>query len=117
MSFYTRMEATALSLLTRRGVQYTFTHKAQGAYDPATGANAVTISTYDKYVVRDTFGLFEQNNTSVEQGDIRAIAESGSYTVGDTLEMNSETWRIINVDPITPGATNVANILQLRKGG
>ena len=117
MSLYTRLEATALSLLTRYGVQYTFTNYVQGVYDPTTGTNSVTTSTYDKYLVKDVYSLFEQNNTSVEQGDIRAIVESGTYTVGDTVVIDSVTWRIMDVAPIQPGSTNVANTLQLRKGG
>lgn len=117
MSFYTRLEATATRLLTTYGVQYTFTNNIQGSYDPATGQNSITTTTYNKYVVRDTFNLFEQNNTAVEQGDIRALAESGTYTVDDTVVMDGETWRVMDASPITPGATNVAVELRLRKGG
>lgn len=115
MSFYVGLAATALRLLTKYGAQYTFTTYTQGAYNVGTGTNSVTTSTYTKYAVKDTYSLFEQNNTAVQKGDLRLIAENGDYTVGDTVVIDSETWRIMSADPIKPAATGVAYVLQVRK--
>lgn len=115
MSFYDDMKTVATNLLTEFGQLHTFTSYAQGAYDPGTGTNTVTTSTYSKNAVKYPYNTVEKNNTAIEVGDIRLIAEFGDYSVGDTVTIDSVDWRIMDVEPITPGATNVANMIQLRR--
>jgi len=115
VSFYTNLQTTATRLLTKYGQSYTFTTYTQGAYDPGTGTNSVTTSTYSKKGVKTNFSKFERTNTAIQKGDMRFIVETGTYAVGDTVSINSEEWRIMDAEPIEPGATNVIYILQLRK--
>lgn len=116
MSIYTRLAATAVRLIEKYGVEYTFTNVTQGAFDPATGSPASSTSTtYTAHAVRDEYSTFEKNNASVEVDDIKLIAEVASYTIDDTVSVDSEVYRVVSVDPIKPGATTVAYMLQLRK--
>lgn len=115
MSFYTSIRNTATTLLTKYGQAYTFTTYAQGAYDPTTGTNSVTSSTYSKIGVKSSYNTFERNNTAIQAGDIRFVAEDGDYEIGDTVVINSEDWRVMDVRPVEPADAGVIYILQLRK--
>lgn len=116
MSFYPNLQATAVRLLTKYGQAYTFTAYAQGAYNPATGTNSITTSTYSKLGVKDSYSTFEKSNASIQAGDIRMIVEDGPYTIGDTVSIAGVDWRIMAADPVEPASTAVIYTLQLRRG-
>lgn len=115
MSFYTNMAATALRLLTKYGEELTFTTYSVGAYDPNTGTRTETPSNYTAKAVKETYGILEKANSAIKEGDIRLIAEASTYAVGDTVTVDSQVWRIMAVDPISPGDTDVAFFLQIRR--
>lgn len=115
MSFYSNMATTALRLLTKYGVQHTFTTYSVGAFDPNTGTRTETPSNYTAYAVKDVYTTLEKGSSAIKEGDIRLIAEAANYSIGDTLSLDSTTWRIMGVDPIKPGDTVVAYFLQIRK--
>lgn len=116
MSLYPRLYNTALRLLQNYGVEYTFTHITPGAYDPATDTDAPGTSTdYTAYCVRDQYSVLEKADSSVEVGDISMIATVANFDVDDLVEIDSEDYRIVNVEPIKPGPTTLAYILQLRR--
>ena len=116
MSVYSRLLSTADRLIAKYGVQYTFTTTVQGAYDPATGSpGSTTSTTYTADCVRDEYSTFEKNNASVEVNDIKMIGEVAPYILDDTVTIDSDVYRIVSIDPIKPGPTVLAYMLQLRK--
>lgn len=115
MSFYTRLATTAVRLLTKYGVERTFTHTEPGTYDPDTNATGDTSSTYDAKVVKWDYSTFEKQSDAIQQGDIRLIGESASYYVDDTVTIDSIVYRIDSVEPIKPADTEVAVIIQLKR--
>jgi hypothetical protein len=115
MSVYDRLQATATRLLTNYGVLTTFTRSTKGSYNPLNGTHSVTNSTYDKYIVKDKWSFTERADSSIEEGDIKYIAEQGAYEKGDTLTVDGDVYRVFMIDPITPAETNCAVILGVRK--
>lgn len=115
MSFnYTALQNSAGLLLQKFGRQLTFTRKTDGTYAPSTGTTTQTSSTYTKYGC--VFDYSDSEITGViEQGDRRVLAEGHGYIVGDTVSLDSETYRIVAVSKIQPAGTIVACNLQVRK--
>lgn len=112
---YTALQTSAGSLLQNFGRQLTFTRTTDGAYDPDTGTASPTTSTFTKYGCVFNYTDAERGDTNIEEGDRRVLAEGHSYQVGDTVSLDSETYRIISVSNIQPAGTIVACNLQVRK--
>jgi hypothetical protein len=102
-------------MIAKFGTQYTFTRVTKGTYDPATGTTTDTSSTYTAYACLFDYSGADRADGSVLQGDRRMLAESGTYEVGDTVVVGSETYRIISISDIGPSGTVVASNLQVRK--
>lgn len=115
MSFYGRLQATATRLIRQYGVSSTFTAVSQGVYDGSTGSYIETETTYTASIVRDTWSKTELADSSIQSSDIKLIAESAAYKVGDTVQLSSGKHRIFKAEPIEPGDTNCCYILWVRK--
>lgn len=112
---YAPLQASATQMLKKFGRLYTFTRTTKGVYNAATGTTADTISTFQKYAC--VFDLTEQDSGgfTVVSGDRRMLAEGHTYEVGDTVSLDSETFRIVSIRPNKPAGTSLAVNLQLRK--
>lgn len=112
---YAPLQASASAMLKKFGREYTFTRITKGAYSAATGQTTDTSTTYQKYAC--VFDLTEQDSGgfTVVAGDRRMLAEGHAYQVGDTVSLDSETFRVVAVSPNKPAGTNLAVNLQLRK--
>lgn len=107
---------TATRLIKKFGRRHTFTRVSYGAYDPATGTSAETESAFTAYAVKDDFSAFERNDSSIQIDDIKLIAEaSGAFEVDDLIDIESQDYRIVRVNPIKPADVVVAYELQVRK--
>lgn len=102
-------------MIAKFGTQYTFTRVTKGAYNPATGQTSDTASTFTGYACLFDYTDSDRADGSVLQGDRRMLADAGTYEVGDTVLVGSETYRIIAISDIGPGGTVVASNLQIRK--
>jgi len=110
MSFYVDMAATAKELLTEFGQSVTLTRQTVGAYDPATGAAAVTTSAQTA-----TGALFDYKNSQIDgtlivAGDRRLILSAVGITapqVDDTITANGRTYTIKAVSETNPAGTAV----------
>ena len=112
---YTPITASAGRMITKFGKQYTFTRVTKGAYNPATGQTSDSASTFTGYACLFDYTDADRADGAVLQGDRRMLAESGTYEVGDTVVVGSDTYRVINISDIGPGGSVVASNLQIRK--
>lgn len=112
---YQRLSATATKLLKKYGYSVEFTRDILGMYDPSQGKHTTTSTTFAKSIVKDTFTVRERADSSIEEGDIKLIAERGDYQIGDKVTIDSDVYRVFMADPITPAQVNCAWILGVRK--
>jgi len=112
---YTALQSSAGTLLQNFGRQLTFTRTTKGSYDPNTGTTSDSSATYQKYACVFEYTDAERGDQTIEQGDRRVLAEGYAYQIGDTVSLDSETYRIISVSNIQPASTIVACNLQVRK--
>ena len=116
MSFnYTALQNSAGALLQKFGRQLTFTRTADGAYDATTGKKTQTTSTFTKYACVFDYSAEEIALDNIEVGDRRVLAEGHAYQVGDTVSLDSQTYRVVAVSNIQPAGTVLACNLQVRK--
>jgi len=113
---YSPITKSAEALITRFGEEFTFTRTTDGAYNPATGSVAQTTATFKKYACVFDYTDADRAGQTVLQGDRRMLAEGHSYEINDTVVINSDIFKVINVDEIRPnGSDIVAANLQVRK--
>jgi len=117
MTFYSRMAATALRLLTKFGKPVTLTRTSGGAYSPVTGpilagtdASVTTTGLIKPYPNRLIDG------TRIQSGD-REIVLSSEHTplMDDKPNIGGQVWNIINIKTVKPDdATPVVHFVQVR---
>jgi len=112
---YSLKAASALALIARYGVDFTFTTFSKGAYDSTTNKVVKTSSTYTAKCVKSNFTTQERSDGAIKTGDIKLIAEVKTFTVGDEVSVNSATYRIENFRAVEPANVPVCYILQVRK--
>jgi len=112
---YTPLTSSATRMITRFGKEYTFTRVTKGAYNPATGQTSDSSSTFTGYACLFDYADTDLADGAILQGDRRMLAESGTYEIGDTVVVGSDTFRIINISDIGPSGSVVASNLQIRK--
>lgn len=102
--FYPRLQATAARLLTAYGQPMTLRKRTPGAYDPATGAAAVT--EVDSTVQAAEFDVPAAmvNGTSIMRGDRQVVMTGGGSTpdVGDLLVAGGVARNIVSVKATAP---------------
>ena len=117
-TFYSDLAATALRLLTDKGQQVTFSRETATAFNPVVGSSgAPVISTFTAYGAAFDYNKSEIDGTLVKRGDIRFLmnASATAPALGDTVIIDSITYRVMNVKPTSPGGTVVIYEVQLRK--
>jgi hypothetical protein len=112
---YTPLTASAGRMIAKFGQQYTFTRTTKGAYNPATGQTSDSSATFTGYACLFDYSDADRADGTILQGDRRMLAEGGTYEVGDTVVVGSDTYRVINISDIGPGGSVVASNLQIRK--
>lgn len=116
MSFdYAGLATRSLALITKFGADFTFTTFSLGSYDPATNTTTKTPSNYTAKCVKTNFTAQERADGSIQTGDIKLIAEVATFAIGDEVAVNSDTYRIQDINPIEPAGVPVIYILQVRK--
>ena len=100
MSFYTDIQTTANNTLAELGQAVTLTSKTTGAYNPATGNAAVTVSTQQVKCVVFPFSARDIDGTLIRQGDQKLLLGMAGTTapqVDDTVTIGGTTYTIILV--------------------
>lgn len=118
MSFdYADAAATALELITDFGASATLIKRAEGSYDPATGTNSVTETSYTVKAVLLNYRANETNTQGslIQAKDRKVIMQATTVTpdVSDTFTFNSVTYRVVEVKTLSPSGTNVLHELRV----
>lgn len=116
MSFVDNGRAAAVKLLTKFGKTRTFTYSTSDTYTTATQTNAKTPATFTGKAVSTNYVKTEIDGTSIQQGDIRLLVENTTVapTTDSTVVIDTITYRLMNVENISPNGSNIMYICQLR---
>lgn len=118
MTFYSSTTATAAKLLLKFGQSITLTFETGGTIDPATGVvtTAKTVTTVTGNGAPIKFKNREVDGTVVKSSDVKLILESVSPppTQDWRATIKGVEYRVMEVDPVSPGGIDVIYILQLR---
>jgi hypothetical protein len=124
MTFYGEMVDTTEELMAEFGQNFTVTAVTSGAYSPSTGAATTSATTQTAVGIEELYKAREIDGTLIKAGDRRLLisprnsagAALTTPSVGHTVTLDGEPWRIERVEPLQPGGTVVAIYLHLRKG-
>jgi hypothetical protein len=111
---YSKSKATADRLLDTFGTARTFTREVSTGFDPSTGTTTNTTETFTASVVWLAFNKDEVDGSLIQEGDARLLV-SGEVKVGDEVEREGSTWRIVNTNPLYPADTLVYTEAQARQ--
>jgi len=110
VSFYADMAMVANDSLSEYGQTVTISAKSIGAYYPATGNAAVTVSTQQ---VKGVVFPIEDNTidgTLIQQGDqklLLSMVGAPPPHVGDTVTIGATSYTITFIKLLTPSGVNV----------
>lgn len=115
---YAGSAATALKLLTNFGANATLIKRAEGDYNPETGSNTITETSYSVKAVLLNYKFNETNTVGslIQAKDRKVIMQATTVTpdVSDTFTISGVTYRIINVKTLNPAGTSVIHELHVR---
>ena len=114
---YASLRSTADRLIVGSGVSMTLQSATTGAYDPATGASAVTYTSYSCFGVVMGYPEKLVDGTMILRGDSKIVLSpviDMAPKAGDRIIAQSKTWEVISVDDAAPGDTVLAYTLQVR---
>jgi len=117
MSFSKSLSKVASKIIKKFGVECTFTRYTKDAFDPATGLQTITETTFEGYGVKDKFKKNEVNGEAVLFSDIKLILEKTDTVpvIGDECAINgSVSYRVMDVTPIDPAHEDIIYEVQLR---
>lgn len=109
---------TARSLITRFGKTKTFTLAGQSGSGTDQFGNPISgtpDTTYAGVGVFLAYSTREVDGSTIERGDMRVVYSGVRPVLNATVVQDGDTWRVINVDPLTPANTNVLFTIQVRK--
>ena len=117
MTFYTGLKNVASSLLQDKGQQITFSREVSSGFNPVTGVNTTSTTTFTGYGASFDYNKSEIDGEIVRRGDIRFVMEATSTEPeqGDTATIDSKVYRVMNVKPTSPAGTVVIYEAQLRR--
>lgn len=112
---YSPLSTTATNLIKNFGQSVTFTRNGSISYSPSTGVSSSSQSTYTANIVLfDQIKLEETESSIAEKEFPASMSSTTAPKIGDTATINSENYRIVNVNPIQPASTVVYYELRLR---
>lgn len=104
-------------VIAKLGEPCTVTSVTQGAFDPATGTvGAGTTTTQSGFAAPDQYNSFEIDGTVVQRGDVKlSLSKLATRpAVGDTVTLDSKTYRIMDVYPARMSGADVIYVVQAR---
>lgn len=117
MAFYDGLKTVASNLLASKGQQVTVSRETSSGFNPITGINTTSTSTFTGYGVSTNYNQNQIDGTIVQNGDILFILESTDTEpeLEDTIVIDSVNYIVKNVIEVSPAGTTVIYKLQLRK--
>ena len=112
---YTPLQQSATRLITKFGAAYAFERLADRGYDAESGKPITRRTVYTRNAVVVDFDRIEASQTTVQEGDIKLLAETDDYKIGDTVSVNDLPYRIVDISTIQGSLQVMAVYLHLRK--
>ena len=116
-SFSDVFSSIASDLTELFGQEVIFTREIAGDYDPTTGTTATTSTiNYTVNVVPSDYSSEELALEHIRQGDVKLTMPNPDTLPqeGDTVDLNSRTYRIMSTNRVTVNAIDVLYELQIR---
>jgi hypothetical protein len=112
---YAASAATATRLLTKFGAAATLKRQTAGAYNPATGATTVTVTSLTTTAAVFDFDAKHIDGTLILVGDKRAyLAPAYTPAQGDVLAWQGTDYQVVAVKAVSPAGTPVLFECQIR---
>ena len=117
MTFATDMQAVALDLLSEFGQQLTFTRYSSNDYNVATGGvDPVTSTTYTGYAHPSGYNRKDIDGVLIQENDIKVLLYTTTTpALQDITTIDSNVYKIVNIDFVKAQGSNIIYKLQLRK--
>lgn len=118
MTMYTELATVADELLAEFGQSVTIRHRTSGAYDPATGAVAVTTTDEAGYGAVFDYDTKHIDGTMIVRGDKYALLSPIGITAPDTddrLIIGGVEYGIVSIKTEAPAGTAVLHTVQIRR--
>lgn len=119
MSFYEDMRDVATDLIGDFGASLSVERDSEGAYDPATGVTSDSTTTFTSKGIVSSFSNSEIDGTNIKVGDLSVFVKSKPSgwvpEIRDKVTINGVEYFIVNVQPLSPGGTDLAYQIQIRK--
>jgi len=116
---YTALQTKATNILTNNGQEITFSYTSGEDIDPATGvvSSAGSTTTVTGYGAATRYRNIEIDGETIQASDLRLICNSVATEpqVGWNVSVNSNSFRVMEVESVNPAGTNVIYICQIRK--
>lgn len=115
---YSGLQATAQTLIARFGTSVTFVEVTTGAYDPATATPGESTTNHSATAVLLNYKLKDIDGTLIQSGDRIALISTTLTAVpkpGDKITIGSDTWVVVDSQPLSPGGTDLLYAAQVRK--
>ena len=116
---YTSLQEKALNLLKANGQAITFSYTSGEDIDPATGvvSDSGTTVSVAGFVAATKYRNIEIDGEAIHASDLRLICDNVATKPeqGWNIYINSGTWRVMDVQEISPAGINIIYICKLRK--
>lgn len=116
MSLLTGMKAVASSVLDKYGESVTFSREVSTGFDPVTGQDTTTTTTFSGNAHPKPYKANEIDGTVIQAKDVRLLMENMGTEpqVSDTFSHRSKTYRVMGVEPIALQGGSAAYYVQGR---
>lgn len=105
---YADIAAGATEALAEAGAPIVLVRVTEGAYDPATGAAALTETRIDTIGAQFAYRSSEIDGDTVRRGDRRVLlVPAVAPAVGDVIEFGASKLRVISVEAVAPAGVPV----------
>ena len=118
MSLYSELATVADELLTEFGQAVTIRHRTAGAYDPATGAVAVTTTDETGRGVLRDYKTRHIDGTMILRGDKYVLLSPVGITAPDTddrIVIGGVDYAVVSIETEAPAGTALLHTVQIRR--
>ena len=117
-NFYDNIAITAAALISDKGQTVSFSRQTGGTFDPVLGSESGASTTaFSGKAVALSYNKLEIDGTVILRGDVKLVLEATDTepAANDECTVDSIVYRVMAVEPISPGGTTVINKVQLRR--
>lgn len=117
MSFYDKMAATALKLLTKFGADVTIKRETGGSTNPVTGEviAGVDASVVSKGLIKPYPDKMIDGTRILDSDRLLVMSSENVILPSDKPFIDGEDWAIVNIKTVKPTDTTVVYFVQVRR--